>query len=222
MRGEQSFPSMVPAVWVGSSPRARGAARSPERRGAERGVIPACAGSSGQSGSRSAQRWGHPRVRGEQEWKRDVALWREGSSPRARGAVFLTCNAIPADPPFLQVVEKQTKPTLPQPSTPAPLPHQPSHPHLFGGSGRRRSSEVAQGTGEELVDVEGHMPVEDAGKVEHLSRLGRPPSKKKGIFRACGQPATGATATALPPIHPHPQASPKPGQHARPSVIGDR
>ncbi len=107
----------------GSSPRARGAGMLASRTRGTIGVIPACAGSSGAASGGYIIMRGHPRVRGEQPRKRRGwgIFW--GSSPRARGAVFLTCNAIPADPPFLQVVEKQTKPTIlnhPPDATPPP------------------------------------------------------------------------------------------------------
>ncbi len=147
VRGEQELHDNAAHLPGGSSPRARGAAVVPRRPPGRGGVIPACAGSSWDVAEALAEDGGHPRVRGEQAWRRCSCPSPRGSSPRARGAgrtpgrvdetcgvipacagsSFLTCNAIPPDPSFPHVVEKQTKPTPPQPSTRTPLP-QPRHP----------------------------------------------------------------------------------------------
>jgi len=72
----------------GSSPRARGARRMAGENPHLRGIIPACAGSTGTRGACTSWRGDHPRVRGEHLAKgvRETNL--EGSSPRARGALI--------------------------------------------------------------------------------------------------------------------------------------
>jgi hypothetical protein len=61
----------------------------------------------------------HPHTCGEQKTTTGLLIINWQPSPHMRGAVFLTCNAIPSNPSFLQVVEKQTNPT--------PLNHPPEH-----------------------------------------------------------------------------------------------
>ena len=86
-RGEQRFLVYFAANRVGSSPRARGAAQSPQPYYPPRGIIPARAGSSG-GGRACRTRWrDHPRARGEQSYDTIAHHDRRGSSPRARGAV---------------------------------------------------------------------------------------------------------------------------------------
>ena len=71
----------------GSSPRARGALGHGPGHRLHRGIIPACAGSTGVDRQRIGQSRDHPRVRGE-HWGCSYALTlRAGSSPRARGAL---------------------------------------------------------------------------------------------------------------------------------------
>ena len=72
---------------VGPSPRARGAACSPDRYANRSGTIPACAGSSAPAGSPRPTRRDHPRVRGEQGHLAQHPELKRGPSPRARGAV---------------------------------------------------------------------------------------------------------------------------------------
>ncbi len=88
------------------SPRARGAPRAADHHEVVAGTIPACAGSTGRTGSRStprgtipacagstrptrghrAGRWDHPRVRGEHGRSGPEHVQGGGPSPRARGA----------------------------------------------------------------------------------------------------------------------------------------
>ena len=70
----------------GSSPRARGAPADDLVGPSDRGIIPACAGSTPGGRSSLVTSWDHPRVRGEHcarapSWGSNL-----GSSPRARGA----------------------------------------------------------------------------------------------------------------------------------------
>ena len=53
-----------------------------------RGIIPACAGSTGRASRRLRPRRDHPRVRGEHHFPHDLTWLRPGSSPRARGALI--------------------------------------------------------------------------------------------------------------------------------------
>ena len=50
------------------------------------GIIPACAGSTTASRSRSGASWDHPRMRGEHLERILTVDMSEGSSPHARGA----------------------------------------------------------------------------------------------------------------------------------------
>ncbi|EDX22823.1 hypothetical protein SSAG_02614 [Streptomyces sp. Mg1] len=89
----------------GSSPRVRGAVLLPPGRPISVGVIPAGAGSRSCCVRFAARRRGHPRGCGEQA---DVSLahfatW--GSSPRVRGAVFVTCEFL-RDPAHFEPLPK--------------------------------------------------------------------------------------------------------------------
>ncbi len=85
MRGEQFQARHLLALLFGSSPRARGTGESPARGQPIPRFIPACAGNSASSGSEGGEITVHPRVRGEQGQRGRVALFLDGSSPRARG-----------------------------------------------------------------------------------------------------------------------------------------
>ena len=75
-----------PALPEDHPPRARGAGGLDPLRRVDVGITPACAGSSSVGRVTPADRWDHPRVRGEQE-EHDVRQGTaEGSPPRARGA----------------------------------------------------------------------------------------------------------------------------------------
>ena len=87
MRGEHPFHHVLPTVYKGSSPHARGARPSADPRLPRRGIIPACAGSTcGQYRHHGAAR-DHPRMRGEHAMPRSFASNLRGSSPHARGAL---------------------------------------------------------------------------------------------------------------------------------------
>ena len=102
VRGEHLMTLGCPWTSRGSSPRARGAQSPGHRVAVYRGIIPACAGSTGPpcSGQRTAR--DHPRVRGEHFSGAGCAASFGGSSPRARGArplsrhVFRARGIIPA------------------------------------------------------------------------------------------------------------------------------
>ncbi len=74
------------ATTIGSSPRARGAARCLALPLPSYRFIPACAGSSHGASYPESARTVHPRVRGEQPDLESVGNYYGGSSPRARGA----------------------------------------------------------------------------------------------------------------------------------------
>ena len=86
VRGEQMPWPECARVRAGSSPRARGAAQRQRGDRAERGIIPACAGSSGSPVAGGPSARDHPRLRGEQRPVESVDERLRGSSPRARGA----------------------------------------------------------------------------------------------------------------------------------------
>ena len=85
VRGEHADSIPVPRVVDGSSPRARGTPEQACAGAGPRRVIPACAGNTGTVCSASADRPGHPRVRGEHSKSASRSETEDGSSPRARG-----------------------------------------------------------------------------------------------------------------------------------------
>ena len=70
----------------GSSPRVRGAVGVDVRCDGSFGIIPACAGSSGNRPRRRKGLRDHPRVCGEQRESMGGLQRMKGSSPRVRGA----------------------------------------------------------------------------------------------------------------------------------------
>ena len=86
MCGEHSMRSSPATSFMGSSPHVRGARLRGALRALQRGIIPACAGSTPCCFPWWQNRWDHPRMCGE-HWYWVVALlpvW--GSSPHVRGA----------------------------------------------------------------------------------------------------------------------------------------
>ena len=90
--GEQSVWCVIAAPPRGSSPRVRGTDRNGFGRNCWRRFIPACAGNSARSKTRSVSLSVHPRVCGEQIWT--LTFWQrfDGSSPRVRGTGDLQCS----------------------------------------------------------------------------------------------------------------------------------
>ena len=86
VRGEHSAPPCPRAGQQGSSPRARGAHGRALHPPAERGIIPACAGSTFPRAAWTPCPRDHPRVRGEHPCSTRGHFCAPGSSPRARGA----------------------------------------------------------------------------------------------------------------------------------------
>ncbi len=88
VRGEQCGRAFQPSLGSGSSPRARGTARTSSHRGSVGRFIPACAGNSGEPAASTLSNTVHPRVRGEQTSWPHPARGLCGSSPRARGTAL--------------------------------------------------------------------------------------------------------------------------------------
>ncbi len=86
MRGEHVLQLRRELVDAGSSPHARGARRLLQRRASSRGLIPACAGSTGWQLTRNRIPPAHPRMRGEHDRSHRTNSAAVGSSPHARGA----------------------------------------------------------------------------------------------------------------------------------------
>jgi len=86
VRGEHPPGPPPPSLSAGSSPRARGAPSGATSTIPVRGIIPACAGSTRRGWPVRRRRGDHPRVRGEHFHPFSHVFFREGSSPRARGA----------------------------------------------------------------------------------------------------------------------------------------
>ena len=87
IRGEHDFLELHPVERVGSSPHTRGARIWGGETPADRGIIPAYAGSTGErSGFRPTPR-DHPRIRGEHLPKPPAKTGSVGSSPHTRGAL---------------------------------------------------------------------------------------------------------------------------------------
>ena len=86
VRGEHECgPSGCPGD-LGPSPRVRGALCAHLGSAEDLGTIPACAGSTSTSPSRSGGRWDHPRVCGEHTVRMVWSAPVRGPSPRVRGA----------------------------------------------------------------------------------------------------------------------------------------
>ena len=86
VRGEHNSRDATAIDNQGSSPRARGARAGLQWRSDAGGIIPACAGSTGQTRTSSRAGRDHPRVRGEHRGAPVKGGGVRGSSPRARGA----------------------------------------------------------------------------------------------------------------------------------------
>ena len=84
--GEHMPAIFFPADSAGSSPRMRGARRTSMLKTSENGIIPAYAGSTRRSRFSERSSGDHPRVCGEHFWTGRFGPFREGSSPRMRGA----------------------------------------------------------------------------------------------------------------------------------------
>ncbi len=82
VHGEQCLLSLLVGVVWGSSPRARGAVPPPAGPRPERGIIPACTGSSELAEGLITMARDHPRVHGEQEWSWWPRRSRRGSLER--------------------------------------------------------------------------------------------------------------------------------------------
>ena len=100
IRGEHLRDTPTEDVNTGSSPHTRGAPDRGEARQSRNGIIPAYAGSTVASGSRSQPRADHPRIRGEHWLSAPSSARSAGSSPHTRGALL----EIPAIPRIAAVI----------------------------------------------------------------------------------------------------------------------
>ena len=87
MRGEHVAERRAGMIAAGSSPHARGARRRNRTRRSRLRIIPACAGSTGQTFPGALDHRDHPRMRGEHAVDGSAGLRLTGSSPHARGAL---------------------------------------------------------------------------------------------------------------------------------------
>ena len=86
IRGEHDKDQHTQAMIMGSSPHTRGAPQPHQTGNAERGIIPAYAGSTSSPASPTPNVPDHPRIRGEHGWCDARLLPGAGSSPHTRGA----------------------------------------------------------------------------------------------------------------------------------------
>ena len=86
MRGEHPELADTPLAKLGSSPHARGAQSDFDYACCNKGIIPACAGSTQTMAAISHGRWDHPRMRGEHRGPGQSVELKWGSSQHARGA----------------------------------------------------------------------------------------------------------------------------------------
>ena len=86
IRGEHMLLPIVTKVTGGSSPHTRGARHPPISQTGPVGIIPAYAGSTSLSGTKTRTLSDHPRIRGEHVIKIGADLSAQGSSPHTRGA----------------------------------------------------------------------------------------------------------------------------------------
>ena len=85
VRGDVSKGIYASGPASGSPPRARGRRAGGGADGVDRGLTPACAGTSGSRGKPGFHRWAHPRVRGDVSGRYLAPMSARGSPPRARG-----------------------------------------------------------------------------------------------------------------------------------------
>ena len=85
--GEQRSRTATSVLWLGSSPRVRGTEDYIVAIELHNGIIPACAGNSGNRQDKNEKFWDHPRVCGEQSSSMSYIITFLGSSPRVRGTV---------------------------------------------------------------------------------------------------------------------------------------
>ena len=83
--GENDLDAGKSHVSMGSSPRVRGKRRRSTRKQLNWGLIPACAGKTAWTQSKSLRTWAHPRVCGENREIEYFGWYEQGSSPRVRG-----------------------------------------------------------------------------------------------------------------------------------------
>ena len=166
----------------GSSPRVRGKPRGPSSSPTPPGLIPACAGKTAASASRTAVATAHPRVCGENVIAGFVAAFRVGSSPRVRGkhqdhrAPRHRGRLIPA-------CAGKTS------SSKDPRSPKAAHPRVCG-----ENAAVSVPTG----GREGSSP-RVRGKLRRISNRHR----RRGLILACaGKTTAGRRATASPGAHP--------------------
>ena len=89
--GEQLTRRNMTGSAMGSPPRVRGTAQDKSAFILEARITPACAGNSYKTRRCLILFWDHPRVCGEQVWRRDCEALQMGSPPRVRGTVPLSC-----------------------------------------------------------------------------------------------------------------------------------
>ena len=90
MRGEHLVLIVVNIRQQGSSPHARGTRRRSRNMRARAGIIPACAGNTGTDAHYRVEAGDHPRMRGEHVRIIGRLIFRQGSSPHARGTPGLS------------------------------------------------------------------------------------------------------------------------------------
>ena len=93
LRGEHGVVGLRLGDIEGSSPLARGALRAGPLERIVGGIIPACAGSTSHPQLERLAGRDHPRLRGEHLWHRRYYGVGEGSSPLARGALFVAYDS---------------------------------------------------------------------------------------------------------------------------------
>ena len=84
-RGENFRDTLMPALWSGSSPLARGKPGVARGTHEARGLIPARAGKTTRTRGQPCVDWAHPRSRGENSTRGLPIHPNSGSSPLARG-----------------------------------------------------------------------------------------------------------------------------------------
>ena len=89
LRGEHMYPNAGARFAPGSSPPARGTLGVDDLLLDGGGLIPACAGNTHRLDVARRRRWAHPRLRGEHKLGAEAGALATGSSPPARGTLFL-------------------------------------------------------------------------------------------------------------------------------------
>ena len=215
MRGEHGGRLIGQSGQPGSSPHARGARSAGHVAWVDKGLIPACAGSTVRRPCRLGGQGAHPRMRGEHGPPAMSPGWTRGSSPHARGARHLN-DVTGTQVGLIPACAGSTPPSAPPPGVSRAHPRmRGEHPVREHREQRPRgSSPHARGARQHRVGgalTPGLIPA-CAGSTPWTPTCGPP----GGLIPACAG-STGLLGHAVVPFSAHPRMR---GEHHRPPGAG--